>query len=61
MFNFAKGIDNTQITVTGVRGLIMLGLLMVKPHSMEDFRKVYVELGLLEENQSSTIIIQQKL
>ena len=56
MFNFAKGIDNTQITVTGVRGLIMLGLLMVKPHSMEDFRKVYVELGLLEENQSSTII-----
>ena len=57
MFNIdTKKDDLNQISVTGMRGLIILGLLMVAPRSLEEIRKAFISYKVLEDSHSSEII-----
>ena len=56
MFNIAKKDDLCQISLTGARSLILLGLLMREPLSLEDIRTKFLEYNILEENHSNDIL-----
>ena len=56
MFQVAKKDDLNQISLTGVRSLVLLGLLIQKPHSLEEIRTKFLEYNILEESHSNDIL-----
>lgn len=45
-----------QISLTGVRGIVLIGLLIAQPRSLEDIRKAFIELGIMEDENSDDIL-----
>ena len=56
MFKIANKEDLCQISLTGVRSLILLGLLMQEPLSLEEIRNKFLEYNILEESHSNDIL-----
>ena len=52
MFKPIEKSELNQISLTGVRAIVILGLLMVAPRSFEDLRKFLIEINLMEETNS---------
>jgi len=45
-----------QISLTGARSLVLLGLLIVAPRSFEEIKQAYIDFNLYEESNSEDII-----
>ena len=56
MFKIAKKEDLCQISLTGVRSLVLLGLLMQEPRSLEEIRAKFIEYNILDETHSNDIL-----
>mgnify|MGYP007069938683 CR=1 FL=1 len=56
MFNIADKEDLCQISMTGMRALILYGLLMESPHSLKEIRNRFIEYNLIEPKHSDDIL-----
>lgn len=57
MFNSAqKKTDLNQISVTGIRAIIILGLLMIAPKSISEIRKSLVMYNIIDDTQPDDIL-----
>ena len=56
MFKTAKKEDLCQVSLTGIRSLVLLGLLIEKPCSLEEIRKKFIEYNIFEECHSDDIL-----
>ena len=56
MFNPVERTDLNQISLTGLRAIVMLGLLIKAPHSLEDIRQIFVKYNILEPSQPADIL-----
>ncbi len=48
--------DLCQISLTGLRSLILLGLLINAPRSLEDIRKAFLECNIMDDENSDDIL-----
>lgn len=48
--------DLSQISLTGIRSLVLLGLLINSPMSLEEIKKAYIKQNIMEDSNSSDII-----
>lgn len=56
MFKIAERTELNQISLTGIRALVLIGLLIVKPRSLEEIRKEFINLQIMEESHSDDIL-----
>ena len=56
MFTAANKEELCQISLTGIRSLAILGLLIEKPHSLEELRTGLIKYNLMEESHSTDIL-----
>ena len=56
MFKPANKAELNQISLTGMRGLVIVGMLMEAPQTLESIRAKLVELNLLENDHSNDIL-----
>ena len=56
MLKEAERNDLCQISLTGLRALVLLGLLANEPHSLEEIRRKFLELNIIEDDSSTDII-----
>lgn len=56
MFKTDEKTDLNQISLTGLRALIFIGLLVTKPSSMEEIKQVLIDLKIMDENQKDDIL-----
>ena len=52
----AENVELNQISVTGTRAIVLLGLLMVAPRSMEEIRDALIKYGIMEKSHSNDIL-----
>ena len=48
--------DISQISLTGVRAIALIGLLAIEPKSMEEIREKFLEYNIMEESQPDDVI-----
>jgi len=48
--------DLNQISLTGVRAITMIGLLMTKPHSLEEIREKFIDYKIMNPSHSDDIL-----
>lgn len=56
MFKQAVKSDLSQISLTGMRSLVLLGLLIQAPRSLEEIKKAFVNYNIMEESNSYDIL-----
>ena len=56
MFNIAEKTDLNQISLTGIRALVLIGLLITKPRSLDEIREEFINLQIMEESHSDDIL-----
>lgn len=56
MFKVADKTELNQISLTGVRGIVLAGLLIIQPRSLEEIRKAFIELNIMEDENSDDIL-----
>lgn len=56
MFKTAEKTELSQISLTGMRAIVLLGLLIVKPRSLEEIRKAFIDLNIMEDSHSDDIL-----
>ena len=56
MFKPAEKAELNQISLTGMRGLVIIGLLMEAPRTLEEIRAKLIELNILEQEHSNDIL-----
>ena len=56
MFVSDERVDVTQISLTGTRALALIGLLIVEPHSFDEIKKKFLEIGLFDKKSSEDIL-----
>lgn len=56
MFKPADKTELNQISLTGMRALILLGLLMEAPRSLDEIREKFIEYNVMENHHSNDII-----
>lgn len=56
MFKVAEEQELNQISLTGVRGIIMVGLLITAPRSLEEIKQAFIELKVMDQNASDDIL-----
>ena len=56
MFNTASKTELCQISLTGVRAIVILGLLIKEPRTLEEIRNKMLEYGLLDKTNSNDIL-----
>lgn len=56
MFKLAEDIDINQISVTGARAIVILGLLIMKPRSKKELMDALINYKLITESTSDEII-----
>ena len=56
MFKTAEKTELSQVSLTGMRAIVMLGLLIIKPRSLEEIRKAFIDLNIMEESHSDDIL-----
>ena len=48
--------DLNQISLTGTRAIVLLGLLMIAPRSMEEIKKAFISYKIMEDSNSEDVI-----
>ena len=56
MFKVAEKTELCQISLTGMRALVLLGLLVKAPRSLEEIRTEFIKLNIMEEFHSDDIL-----
>lgn len=56
MFKIAEKTELNQISLTGMRAIVLVGLLIVRPRSLEEIRRAFTELNIMEESHSDDIL-----
>lgn len=56
MFKTDENLDLNQISLTGLRALVFIGLLIVKPHSMNEIKQALIDLKIMNENQKEDVL-----
>lgn len=56
MFRTAEKDSLNQISLTGIRSIVLLGLLIVKPRSLEEIREAFIDLNIMEADNSDDIL-----
>lgn len=56
MFKIAEKTELNQISLTGVRAIVLAGLLIVKPRSLEEIRNAFIELNIMDKDNSDDIL-----
>lgn len=56
MFKLLEDTELNQISLTGTRALVWVGLLMKAPRSLEEIRKAFIELKIMEPEHSDDIL-----
>lgn len=56
MFKIDEKTELNQISLTGVRGIVLMGLLLSAPRSLEEIRKAFIELKIMEDENSDDIL-----
>ena len=56
MLKLAEKTELNQISLTGMRSIVLIGLLIVKPRSLEEIRKAFIDLGIMENENSDDIL-----
>lgn len=56
MFKIAEKTELNQISLTGVRSIVLAGLLIMKPRSLDEIRKAFIELNIMEDENSDDIL-----
>lgn len=56
MFKSAKTTDLSQISITGVRALVFIGLLIMQPRTMDEIRQALIDLKFMDESNSNDIL-----
>lgn len=56
MFIPAEKLDVTQISLTGVRSLALMGLLIVAPRSFKEIKEKFIEMKILEKESSDDVL-----
>ena len=49
-------LDVTQISLTGTRALVLIGLLILAPQSFDEIKSKFIEMGLFDEKSSVDIL-----
>jgi len=52
----AEKLDVTQISLTGVRSLALMGLLIVAPRSFKEIKEKFIEMKILEKESSDDVL-----
>lgn len=56
MFKIAEKNELNQISLTGMRALVLLGLLMQEPRSLEEIREAFIKLNIMDPEHSDDIL-----
>ena len=56
MFKAAEKTELNQISLTGIRALIMIGLLIKKPYSLEEIKQTFIDLQIMDKSHSDDIV-----
>ena len=56
MFEKAEKEELCQISLTGIRSLVLLGLLIQAPRSLEEIRSAFMEYNIMEDSNSDDIL-----
>ena len=56
MFKAAEKTELNQISLTGMRSLVLVGLLMKAPRSLEEIREAFISLNIMEAEHSDDIL-----
>lgn len=56
VFKTAEKTELCQVSLTGMRALALIGLLIVKPRSLEEIREEFIRLQIMEESHSDDIL-----
>lgn len=56
MLNTEIGQDLCQISLTGIRAIVLLGLLIQAPRSLEEIREEFIKCQIMEEDNSYDIL-----
>lgn len=56
MFKISEKTDLNQISLTGMRALVLIGLLIVKPRSLDEIRKSFIDFRIMEDFHSDDIL-----
>ncbi len=49
-------VEPSQISLTGIRALIMMGLLIKKPYSLEEIKQIFIDMQIMDESHSDDIV-----
>lgn len=56
MFKIAESIDANQVSITGIRSIIIIGILSVMPRSFEELKGILYKYKLMDETSSDDIL-----
>lgn len=56
MYKTVEKNELNQISLTGTRALVLLGLLIVAPRSLDEIRQAFIDANIMEESHSNDII-----
>ena len=56
MFKPAGKTELNQISLTGIRALVFMGLLIKGPHSFDEIKKTFIDLKIMEDYHSDDIV-----
>lgn len=56
MYKTAEKTELNQISLTGMRSLVLVGLLMKAPRSLEEIREAFISLNIMEAEHSDDIL-----
>ena len=56
MLKVAQLVEHNRISVTGLRAITIIGLLMIMPRSFSEIKNALIEYKLISENSSDDII-----
>lgn len=56
VFNPEKKTNLNQISLTGLRALVLIGLLINKPRSLEEIRQAFIDFKIIDEKSSNDIL-----
>lgn len=56
MFKTIEKTELNQISLTGIRALVLIGLLIIKPRSLDEIRKEFINMQIMENTHSNDIL-----
>jgi len=56
VFKTAEKTELSQVSLTGMRAIVLLGLLIVKPRSLDEIRRAFIDLNIMEDSHSDDIL-----